>query len=89
MPPSPEIAMDMDSISMPTIDDIQMGQKRRSSAEGAEYPRRRATIAVRIFPSLLLGQFPSRKYNSARSADSGRLGVMAHGQGVSSVLTLM
>ena len=34
---------------MSTFDDTLTGLKRPSDSEGAEYPRRRATIAVRIF----------------------------------------
>jgi hypothetical protein len=39
----------LDSVSTTTLDDLQTGKKRPSDSETAEYPRRRATIAVCIF----------------------------------------
>jgi hypothetical protein len=96
MTPSPERDLVLDSATSAGATEFQVSKKKRSNSELTEYPRRRATIAVRIFFLPLLrspyrsssGYWLTREeHRSARYVAYERLDVTARARDVNFVQT--
>jgi hypothetical protein len=98
MTPSPERDLVLDSATAGGTTEFHVSKKKRSNSELTEYPRRRATIAVRIldfFFSPLPSPFRSspgywltrEEHRSARYVAYERLDVTARARGVNFVQT--